>query len=183
MSDNPPPLYARDYLLSAQVAALGYTAPTINIPIGTTGDDLAKIIRDSPTVNNVFTPSELENFTNNYRFVGSTSHGPGVAGGDAVAFQNIQTGTIIVGIAGVNDHSFAYEELPQTDIQTALTGGNGAMYADIQTFVFGLMRRHVRGGFRWLASNMSASRVSVATRASDMGDEPWNGIQYLSGWM
>lgn len=147
MSDNPPPLYARDYLLSAQVAALGYTAPAINIPIGTTGDDLAKIIRDSPTVNNVFTPSELENFTNNYRFVGSTSHGPGVAGGDAVAFQNIQTGTIIVGIAGVNDHSFAYEELPQTDIQTALTGGNGAMYADIQTFVFGLMNQYSTASF------------------------------------
>ncbi|WP_231736733.1 Calx-beta domain-containing protein [Sphingobium sp. CCH11-B1] len=112
-----------------------------------TGPVLALKIKTNPGASGIFTESELTNFTNNYRFVGSTSRGPGVAGGDAVAFQNIQTGTIIVGVAGVNDHSFAYQELPQTDIQTALTGGNGAMYADIQTFVFGLMNQYSTARF------------------------------------
>ena len=147
MSDNPSPAFARDYLLSAQVAALGYIAPTVNIPLNATGADLADLINANPNTAGIFTAAELTDFTNNYRFVGSTSRGPGVAGGDAVAFQNIQTGTIIVGIAGVNDHSFAYQELLQTDIQTALTGGNGAMYADIQAFVFGLMNQYSTASF------------------------------------
>ena len=139
MSDNPTPLYARDYLLSAQVAALGYIAPTINIPLNSTGTTLADLISANPRTSGIFTPAELVAFTNNYRFVGSTSRGPGVAGGDAVAFQNVHTGTIVIGVAGVNDHDFAYEELPQTALQTLITGANGYMYGDIQSFVFGLM--------------------------------------------
>lgn len=133
MSDNPPPAYARDYLISAQVAALGYIAPTANIPLNATGEALADLIIANSQENDIFRDAELTDFTNNYRFIGSTSRGPGVAGGDAVAFQNVQTGSIIVGVAGVNDHSVAYKELPQTDIQTALTDGNGVMCADIQT--------------------------------------------------
>ena len=136
----PPPLFARDYIFSAQVASLGYAAASVNIPINASGPTLANAIRQSG-FDTGFTPTELTNFTSNYRYVGKTTPGPGKVGGDAIAFQNITTGTIIVGIAGVNDNpgGTAYRELPQTDIQTALTGGNGAMYADVQRFVFGLI--------------------------------------------
>ena len=75
MSDNPAPTYARDYLTSAQLAALGYIAPTINIPTGATGDLLAQRIKNSSQANGVFTQEELTNFSNNYRFIGSTSRG------------------------------------------------------------------------------------------------------------
>lgn len=71
MSDNPPPAYARDYLTSAQVAALGYIAPTVNIPLGATGELLVQRIVNNPQSSGIFTPEKLANFANNYRFIGS----------------------------------------------------------------------------------------------------------------
>ena len=53
MSGNPPPVYARDYIRSAQVASLGYLAPrlkTVPLLINATGEVLARYIRDTDAV-------------------------------------------------------------------------------------------------------------------------------------
>ena len=65
MSDNPPPTFARDYLTSAQVAALGYIAPAVNMSLNDTGPVLALKIKTNPGASGIFTESELTNFTNN----------------------------------------------------------------------------------------------------------------------
>ena len=61
MSDDTPPLYARNDLLSAEGAALGYIASTSNIPVGTTRDVLVGLINADQSASNIFTPSELTN--------------------------------------------------------------------------------------------------------------------------
>jgi hypothetical protein len=99
MSDTPPPVFARDYIRTAQITSLGYMAArlkTLPLEVNTTGDKLAEYISKTPEGKN-FTPAELAAFAKEYRFIGSTSPGTGAAGGDAVAFQNIETGSIFVG--------------------------------------------------------------------------------------
>jgi hypothetical protein len=62
MSGNPPPVYARDYIRSAQVASLGYLAPRLkNVPltINETGPELVNYIRNTDAGKKKFTPEEL----------------------------------------------------------------------------------------------------------------------------
>lgn len=121
----PPPLFARDYIRSAQIAALGYTAVAKEYSPGATGNQLRREILESlkaSETDNPFSEIELDNFVATHRFVGSISPGKGELGADAVAFQNVVTGNISLGVAGVES---LYPEGLATDLQTELTGANG----------------------------------------------------------
>ncbi|MDF0545951.1 hypothetical protein PX699_26690 [Sphingobium sp. H39-3-25] len=80
MSDNPPPAFARDYLTSAQVAALGYIAPIIDISPNDTGATLAIKIAANPKANGVFTSEELTRTIHEASAPGSCEHGLSVVG-------------------------------------------------------------------------------------------------------
>jgi RTX calcium-binding nonapeptide repeat (4 copies) len=136
----PPPQFAQNYITSAQIATLAYMAELKILQPGMTGIDLKNAILATP-YNAMFTTAELNAFSSRYKFLRSTSPGPGKMGGDAVAFQDLttQNGTIAIGVAGVNDYKIPVQELLQTDMQTYLYGANGAMYSDIQKFTFDLM--------------------------------------------
>lgn len=165
MSETPPPAFARDYIRTAQITSLGYMATllkTLPLEFGATGDKLAEYIRLTPEGKN-FTPAELAAFAREYRFIGSTSPGTGAAGGDAVAFQNIETKSIFVGVAGINDNPIPWKDGLQTDGQTALTGANGKMYADVQSFVFGLMNTYETSNFDFGGHSAGGPIVQLLT--------------------
>jgi hypothetical protein len=51
MSDTPPPVFARDYIRTAQITSLGYMAArlkTLPLEVNTTGDKLAEYISKTP---------------------------------------------------------------------------------------------------------------------------------------
>jgi len=151
-----PPVFARDYVFSAQLTNLAYSSS--HLETGMTGDRLAAAIRENG--NPFASEAELTAFARDYEVVLSSSSIAGdTSGANFVAFHKLGTGVISFAIAGIGSEA----EAESTFSRTMMSGFNDLQYASVRNAIEILWETFPNAQFDLSGHSLGGQLIQVLT--------------------